>query len=63
MPAPSDVDGIRDLSPSTAAAGKLPRILTLIHTPGDTMAEVKADQMSRAIPVVEQTIRIIDRIQ
>ena len=57
----ADVDGIRGLSPSTSAADKLPRILTIIHSPGDTLGEVKADQMARAIPVVEQTIRTLDR--
>ena len=57
----ADVDGILAASPTTLAPGKGPRILTIIHTPGDTLGEVKVDQMARAIPVLEQMLRAIDR--
>ena len=57
----ADVDGILAASPTTLVPGKGPRILNIIHTPGDTLAEVKPDQMALAIPVVEQAIRSIDR--
>ena len=57
----ADVDGLLAASPTTLVPGQGPRILTIIHTPGDTPAEVKAEQMARAIPVVEQTLRTIDR--
>jgi aminopeptidase S len=57
----ADIEGILAASPSTLASGKGPRILTLIHTPQDTVAEVRAEQMARAIPVVEQMIRAIER--
>jgi Zn-dependent M28 family amino/carboxypeptidase len=57
----ADVDGILAASPTKLVPGKGPRILTIIHTAGDTTAEVKADQMERAIPVLEQTIRIVER--
>ena len=53
----ADVDGILAGSPTKLVPGKGPRILNIIHTPGDTLAEVKAEQMARAIPVVERTIR------
>jgi aminopeptidase S len=57
----ADVEGVLAASPSTLVPGKGPRILTIIHTSGDTLAEVKTDQMARAIPVIEQTVRTIDR--
>jgi len=57
----ADVDGILAASPSTLVPGKGPRILTIIHTPDDIPAEVKADQMARAIPLLEQMLRAIDR--
>ncbi len=38
----------------------VPRVLTIIHTPGDTMDKIDTAAVSRAIPVVEQAIRAID---
>lgn len=37
-----------------------PRVLTIIHSPGDTADKIDAPAISRAIPVVEQAIRAID---
>lgn len=56
----ADVDGILAMSPTKLVPGKGPRILNIIHTPADTQAEVKPDQMARAIPILEQTIRRVD---
>ena len=42
-------------------AGGVPRILRIIHSPNDTLAEVRPEQMARAIVLVEQLIRTIDR--
>ena len=57
----ADVEGVLAGPPSALVPAKGPRILTMIHTPADTVAEVRAEQMARAIPVVEQMIRTIDR--
>ena len=57
----ADIEGVLAGPPSALVPGKGPRILTIIHTPADTLAEVRAEQMVRAIPVVEQMIRTIDR--
>ena len=40
--------------------GKGPRILRIIHSPDDTMKEVKVDQMVRGLGLVEQLIRRVD---
>lgn len=55
-----------DISAIVAMGGRLtlgrgPRILTIIHSPNDTLAEVRPDQMSRGIALVEQLIRNVDR--
>jgi aminopeptidase S len=40
--------------------GPAPRILTIIHTPADTIDKIRATDMEKAFPVLEQTIRMID---
>jgi hypothetical protein len=58
-----DADEI-DLVISTTAdktPGRLPRILRLIHTPDDTLAEVRPEQMTRGIALIENLIRRVDR--
>jgi Zn-dependent M28 family amino/carboxypeptidase len=57
----ADVDGVLAASPATLTPGTGPRILTIIHTPADTVAEVKSEQMARAIPLLEETVRTIER--
>lgn len=57
----ADIDGI--LSMSGGPRSPAPRILTMIHTPNDTLAEVRPEQMKRGITLVEQLIRILDRAQ
>jgi len=39
---------------------KLPRILTIIHSAGDTPDKIDSDAVVRALPVVEQAIRYMD---
>lgn len=39
---------------------KLPRILTIIHSAGDTPDKVDGDAAVRALPVIEQAIRYMD---
>ena len=57
----ADIDGILALSGGKPAPA--PRILQIIHTPADTLAEVRPEQMARGITLVEQLIRIVDRSQ
>jgi acetylornithine deacetylase/succinyl-diaminopimelate desuccinylase-like protein len=57
----AEIDGILSMGVKGRAAGKPPRILTLIHTPNDTLAEVRPEQMTRGIALLEELIRAIDR--
>ena len=55
-----------DIASIVAMGGRLtlgrgPRILTIIHSPNDTLAEVRRDQVARGIAVVEQLIRQVER--
>jgi hypothetical protein len=56
----ADVDGILAMDVSKMTVGKGPRVLRIIHTPNDTMSEVRVDQMTRGIALVEQLIRRVD---
>jgi hypothetical protein len=58
----ADVDGILAMDPKKMAAGTGPRVLRIIHTPNDTMAEVRVDQMTRGVALVEQLIRRVDSL-
>jgi Zn-dependent M28 family amino/carboxypeptidase len=58
----SDIDGILSLS-GGVKTGAPPRVLTIIHTANDTLAEVRPEQMTRGITLVEQLIRIVDRAE
>ncbi len=40
--------------------GAPPRILTLIHTPNDTIAQLRPQDMVKALPVIERTLRLLD---
>jgi aminopeptidase S len=55
-----DVDGILAMDASKLRAGRGPKVLRIIHTPDDTMAEVRVDQMTRGMTLVEQLIRQVD---
>lgn len=57
----ADIDGILAIGGGKLTLGKGPRILTIIHSPNDTLAEVRPDQMARGITVVDQLIRNVDR--
>ena len=39
---------------------QVPRVMQIIHTPGDTMDKIDAVAVARALPVVEQAVRAID---
>jgi len=55
----ADVDGILKVGVAGLRAGRGPRILTLIHTPNDTLAELRPEQVVRAIGVVERLLRAL----
>jgi aminopeptidase S len=57
----ADVEAVLNLGVAGLKPGQGPRILTIIHTPNDTLAEVKPDQMVRGIAVVEGLLRALDR--
>ena len=58
----ADIDGILSMSGSQKPS-QAPRILTIIHTPNDTLAEVRPEQMMRGIVLVERLIRTVDDSQ
>jgi aminopeptidase S len=57
----ADIDGVLAIGGSSLKVGKGPRIMSIIHTPGDTLAELRVADVARAIPVLERTIRTLDR--
>ena len=59
----ADIDGVLAIGGGKLTLGKGPRILTIIHSPNDTLAEVRSEQMARGIAVLEQLIRAIDRAE
>ena len=56
----SDVEGILQLGVGGLKPGQGPRVLTIIHTPNDTLDNVRIDQLTRGIALVEQLVRTID---
>jgi aminopeptidase S len=55
-----EVDTLLTLGVAGLKPGQGPRILTLIHTPNDTLDAVRPDQVVRGIAVVERLIRTLD---
>jgi len=41
--------------------GAEPRILTIIHTPEDTIDKIRSEEMEKAFPVLEKLIRLLDK--
>jgi len=56
----ADVEGILQLGVGGLKPGQGPRVLTIIHTPNDTLDNVRIDQLTRGIALVEQLVRTID---
>jgi hypothetical protein len=56
----ADIDGVVGAR-GPLRLGQGPRILSIIHSPGDTMAEVRVPDMVRAMPILERTIRALDK--
>ena len=59
----ADIDGVLAIGGGKLTLGRGPRILTIIHSRNDTLAEVRPEQMARAIALVEQLIRTLDGAQ
>lgn len=57
----ADIDGVLAIGGGKLTLGKGPRILTIIHSRNDTLAEVRPEQMARGIALVEQLVRTVDR--
>jgi hypothetical protein len=53
----AEVDAV--LSLSSTAPSALPRILTLIHTPNDTMEALRPAQMEKGSALLEKLIRLL----
>lgn len=56
-----EVDAVIATGPKNLKPGSGPRIISIIHSPNDTIQEVRPDEMMKAIPVIEHTVRAIDR--
>jgi hypothetical protein len=57
----ADIDGVLAIGGAALKVGKGPRIMSIIHTPGDTLAELRVADVAHAIPVLERTIRALDQ--
>jgi len=57
----ADIDGVLAIGGRSLTVGKGPRIMSIIHTPGDTLAELRVADVTRAILGLERTIRMLDR--
>jgi aminopeptidase S len=57
----ADIDGVLAIGGGRLTLGKGPRILTIIHSPNDTLDKVRTEQMTPAITVLERMIRTVDR--
>jgi hypothetical protein len=56
----ADIDGVLAIGGGKLTLGRGPRVLRIIHSRNDTLAEVRPDQMARGIALVEQLIRNVD---
>jgi hypothetical protein len=57
----ADVDGVLASGGSNLRVGNGPRIMSIIHTPNDSMAELRVADVVRATSILERTIRTLDR--
>jgi len=53
------IDG-KEIDPILQRSQPEPRILTIIHTPRDTMENIRPEDMEKAYPVIEKTLRLMD---
>jgi Zn-dependent M28 family amino/carboxypeptidase len=54
------IDG-KEIDAIGQRGGTEPRILTIIHTPEDTIDKIHADDIEKAFPVLENLIRFVDK--
>jgi aminopeptidase S len=56
----SEIDAVIDILVNRNQAAVPPPILRIIHSPRDTPAAARMEDVEKALPVVERTIRLID---
>jgi len=56
----ADVEAILSIGAGRLKPGSGPRVLTIIHTPNDTLDKARPDQLARGVAFVEQLVRMID---
>jgi hypothetical protein len=57
----ADIDGVLKTGPvDPTKLGSGPRILSIIHSPHDTMDEARVEDVAKGIRVLEQLIRTLD---
>ena len=56
----SEIDPVMKLVRDRQRPAVMPPILTIIHTPGDTMEHLNTSQMARGVRVLERTLRLLD---
>lgn len=59
----ADIAGVLAIGGGRLTLGRGPRILRIIHSPDDTLAEVRPEQMASGVALLEQLLRTIDRAQ
>ena len=58
----ADIDGVLGIGPlDKTRLGTGPRILTIIHSPRDTLDEARPDDVAKGVRVLEQLIRRLDQ--
>jgi putative aminopeptidase FrvX len=55
-----EIDGTIDILVNRKPNTPPPLVLTLIHSPRDTPAALRPEEMERAIPILEKAIRLLD---
>jgi len=53
------IDG-SEIDPLLQRSARQPRILTIIHTPQDTMENIRPQDMDKAVLIIERAIRLMD---
>jgi aminopeptidase S len=56
-----EIEAVINVLQSGGRGAAPPRVLTLIHTPADTLDNVRAAEVEKAIPVLERAIRLLDQ--
>src|SRR5262249_6432069 len=57
----NEIDAVIDILINRNQTTAPPRVLTIIHSPRDTAAALHPEEMEKALPIVEKTLRLIDK--